>query len=233
MALFSELDLWLFQAVNGFAARSAVFDKLVGGLDMTSLKSLAIFTVFGVLWNVPSKDLRRQREVLLVLFAAVAVALVVNRSLSFLLPFRARPMVTPGIGYVPPAGEHHVDLEHWSSFPSDNATLLFAVATCFWFVSRAWGLWFAAFSGLALLARVCLGVHYPGDVIVGALIGIAVALVFNRESLREALARPLLLLEKRAPTYFYALLFAGLFELATLFWLTRKIGKGLFHLLAG
>ncbi len=229
----ADLDLWAFHAINGIAGRSALLDRLVGGLDMTTLKSMAIVAIFGMLWHVPSQDMRRQREVLLVLFVALAVALLLNRTVSFMLPFRARPMYTSGIGYISPAAEHHADLEHWSSFPSDNATLLFAVATSFWLLSRAWGLWFGAFSAVVLVARIYMGVHFPSDVLVGAGLGVATTIAFNRDRVRASLARPALVVEKRAPALFYGLLFAALFEMSSMFWLTRKVGRAIFHHVAG
>lgn len=227
----SSLDLLLFHAINGLCGRNETLDLIVGSLDISALKSLAIVATFGALWHLPSKDRDRQREILLMMFVAVATSLVLNRSISFIMPFRVRPMSATDVGYHSPLKSHHTDLESWSSFPSDNATLLFAVATCFWFVSRRWALWFALFSSIALLARVYLGVHYPFDVIVGAALGVGVALALIGEPVRAAIARPLLAWERRAPAYFYGLMFAALFEMATLFSLTRFFGKAALRVL--
>src|SRR5436305_13241185 len=112
----------------------------------------------------------RRRETLLVTILTVALSLAANRVISTLLPYRDRPMY--GIGANAPTFEWRADLEHWSSFPSDTATYLFAVATSFWLISRWWGLGFAVFGSFGVLARVYLGLHYPSDILVGALIGI-------------------------------------------------------------
>ena len=227
----SGLDLLLFHAINDLCGKSETFDLIVGSLDISALKSLAIVTTFGALWHLPSKDQYRQREILLMLFVTVAASLVLNRTISLIVPFRLRPMSAMDVGYNSPLKSHHTDLESWSSFPSDNATLLFAVATCFWFVSRRWAFWFAMFSGVALLARIYLGVHYPFDVVVGAALGVGVALALLGEPVRAIIARPLLAWERRAPAYFCGLLFAALFEMATLFSLTRFFGKAALRLL--
>ena len=60
------------------------------------------------------------------------------------------------------------------SFPSGHATVSFACATVLALaVPRlAWPLF--ALAGLIAFSRVYVGVHYPGDVLVGAILGVAV-----------------------------------------------------------
>ncbi|MFT3910651.1 MAG: phosphatase PAP2 family protein [Ferruginibacter sp.] len=62
-----------------------------------------------------------------------------------------------------------------SSFTSSHATNHFAMATFFYFtldkVIGKWALLFFLWAGLICLAQVYVGVHYPLDVLCGALIG--------------------------------------------------------------
>lgn len=58
------------------------------------------------------------------------------------------------------------------SFPSGHAAFFFALATVVWFANRKWGWWFFVLAALNALARVYAGVHWPFDVIGGALIGV-------------------------------------------------------------
>jgi undecaprenyl-diphosphatase len=74
----------------------------------------------------------------------VGLSLVVNRTLSTLLPFRVRPMHS--IGANAPLGDWHPNFMQWSSFPSDNATYLFAIAAGLWIISRWLGLFFGVYA---------------------------------------------------------------------------------------
>jgi undecaprenyl-diphosphatase len=89
--------------------------------------------IVGLLWYWPDKKMERWREIILTIILAVAVSLVLNRIVSTLVPYRDRPMYS--IGAHAQTFPWHADLENWSSFPSDNATYLFAIATGFWLIS--------------------------------------------------------------------------------------------------
>lgn len=61
------------------------------------------------------------------------------------------------------------------SFPSSHAVNNFAVATLLTFFYRKWGWALFGWASLVSLSRVAVGVHYPSDILGGALIGTAVA----------------------------------------------------------
>ena len=66
-------------------------------------------------------------------------------------------------------------------FASSHAANTFALATFLFLLLRHyyWGIFFIfLWSGVISFSRIYLGVHYPGDVIVGAMVGIFFAMVF-------------------------------------------------------
>jgi membrane-associated phospholipid phosphatase len=63
------------------------------------------------------------------------------------------------------------------SFPSDHAVMAGAVAAGVWLVSRRLGLLAVVAALLMGFTRVYVGAHYPGDVVVGLLVGAVVTLL--------------------------------------------------------
>jgi undecaprenyl-diphosphatase len=104
--------------------------------------------------------------------SAAAVGLLIAQGISHLWvrerPFVAHPHDT--LLLVPPS--------HEPSFPSDHAVAAFAIAFSVAFVGgRRVGAGFLAGASVIALGRVLVGLHYPGDVAGGALIGLLSALL--------------------------------------------------------
>jgi undecaprenyl-diphosphatase len=221
----SGIDLDAFHAINGWSGRNLILDHVVTRLESVQLKSLAFIGTFGAMWFQRSKTQGRQRETLILLFIAIVLSLIAARTFANLLPFRVRPMFTPGIGYRPPLYEIGAYFENWSSFPSDTAAIVFAMTTGYWLLSRWWGLLWAGFSVIAISARICIGLHYPSDALVGALIGVTTMLAINNKFMHERIAAPFVVLEQRAPSTFYGLLFPFIYEVSSLF----AFSRGIYH----
>jgi undecaprenyl-diphosphatase len=229
MNYLSTLDASLYRALNFYCGLSPALDRAV--LHLGTFAGALFMGIFGLLWFRQDSQQLRRRESLALLVPAVAIALIVNRTLSTLLPFRVRPMYEFGANA--PSYPWTFDLEHWSSFPSDTATYLFVVTACLWAVSRPFGLLFGVFSACVALARVYFGIHYPSDILVGALLGLAVGYTVNIEAIRDTVGRALMGLEKRMPQHFYAVLFMGLAEVAGNFQATRHIGMAIVRVFRG
>jgi membrane-associated phospholipid phosphatase len=225
-SFLTGLDISIYRALNDFIGWSPILDRIV--IHAYGLGGPFFMGIVGLLWFWPDKDAPRRRETILILILVVALSLVLNRVLSTCLPFRSRPIYS--LGANSPTVLWRTDLENWSSFPSDHATYFFAIAASFWFISRWSGLFFGLFAAFDAVARVMLGVHYPSDIIVGALIGIATSVAINRESVRKLIARPTLELEPRYPAYFYGLFFMTLAELSGGLPNTRHFGVAIVHL---
>lgn len=75
--------------------------------------------------------------------------------------------------------EVHMLVDHAPgvSLPSDHSTASFAVAVAVWFfVSARWGPYFMGVAALIAVSRVFVGVHYPADIVAGALVAMIAGL---------------------------------------------------------
>ena len=78
---------------------------------------------------------------------------------------------------------------HDASFPSDHATAGFAIAVSIVLRSRRIGCLALAMALIMSVGRVAVGVHYPSDVLAGALLGSAAALLLWLPPIRGPLHR--------------------------------------------
>src|SRR5690606_8495323 len=111
------------------------------------------------------------------LFSGLAVAAADMLSYRVIKGMITRPRPLPNeeiADWVRKVGE-----AHGPSFPSNHAANVFAVAMILgWYFPRA-RYFFYAFATLVAYSRVALGVHYPSDVLCGALLGIFVGLLIR------------------------------------------------------
>jgi len=164
----------------------------------------------------------RDRQIIAATLITAPVSITVARLLTAALPYRLRPISDLTNGFHFPAAT--VNWSAWSSFPSDHAILYFAVTGCLFYVSSVLG-WIALADSVVLMSlpRVYLGIHYPSDLLGGAAIGVALAIVANRQTLREYLGTRALRWARVHPSSFYALFFLVTYEITSLFYYSRAI----------
>lgn len=128
-----------------------------------------LFAVFAI-----TRSQARKERVLL--FCEGAVAAFISRvavEAIRLFVHRPRPFVADS-SIVPLFSETSF------SFPSGHASFFFALSTVVYLYNKRLGLWFYAASATIGLARVAAGVHYPTDILGGAVLGIAVGWLIYR-----------------------------------------------------
>jgi undecaprenyl-diphosphatase len=123
------------------------------------------------LWFEGESVIQREHHQRGVLCAAISLGITCGIVKLFnLFYFRPRPF--QDMPNLVGAANNIFYLPHDSSFPSNAAAVVFAIATAVWLSNRKIGafLYFLAF--LMPFARVYAAVHYPLDVVGGAAIGI-------------------------------------------------------------
>jgi len=211
-------DSSILHFLNQFAQRSWIFDKSIAFISDNLLRGGLITALFWWIWFRDRETQARDRELVLSGFTASFVALAVARVLAAVLPFRQRPLLDPTLGFRSPFGSDQSPIIHWSSFPSDHAVLYFSLATCLYFISRKVGLCAFLYSLLVVcLPRVYMGVHFPTDILAGALLGIAIAGLSSLREVRQFIARPFIRWLDEAPATFYPCFYLCSFLFATQF----------------
>jgi undecaprenyl-diphosphatase len=152
--------------LNGLSG-NPVFDVLA--LTVTRCGALVVVAAVAVRWWWHGHDKDRERHLAILCGASVALGLVINQ-VVLLFVHRTRPY-DAGLTHLLIAPS--VD----PSFPSDHATLGFAVAFAMLGAraKRGWAFLFAAI--LLSASRVYVGIHYLSDVLGGALTGAIAATI--------------------------------------------------------
>jgi len=167
------LDWSVFHAINtGVATREWLEDPI------TLLSGLAV-TLYAVatigLWFLarPYGDLKWKLACVSALVAA-ALAMVGNQVIAHIWD-RPRPYETHR------ATDYLLSTPSPDpSFPSDHAAAAFAIAFAVLAISRRGGLAFLIAATAIGLTRIALGMHYPSDVLAGAVVGWMAAMLVTR-----------------------------------------------------
>jgi len=161
-----NLDYFLFKQINDLAGRWPVLDWL-GILAASYLQyALIIFLLVYLFLGHDKEGKTRNRKMVFWSLAASLVSRFGIASPLYYFFMRPRPFVDHQIDQL-------ISYDAWrSSFPSGHASFLFALAAVVYLYNRKLGIWFLSAAALISLARVYVGVHYPADILAGALVGL-------------------------------------------------------------
>lgn len=154
-------DYALFQVINNVAGINPLLDFVMITITHFGVPLLGILVLHWCKKKVWCKT-------------GVTVLLVFLVDFLFkLFFFRQRPFSVYEVNLL-------VDHLQTASFPSRHTDLAFAVAQSIFFANRKQGIIALSVAFLVGLSRVFVGVHYPSDVGVGALLGIVGAFAANK-----------------------------------------------------
>lgn len=219
MEFLNAFDYPIVTFINSFAGKSAAFDRvMVSFTEVGLVKGGVVTALLCYAWVVPEWRLAGSRMVFARSAIGIMVAVFLSRGLARVLPFHFHPRSDPGLDFVLPIGKKAGELAELSSFPSDHATLYFAVATAIFIVDRRVGVfafvWTVIFT---CLPRVYAGSHYPSDLIAGALLGSAIMWLAFRVPLPSFVPEILRRWEDRHAASLYALAFLFAFQVTSTF----------------
>jgi len=164
------MDYFLFQRINSLAGQFGWLDTVGIFLAKYLVYILVVLTLF-ILW-------KKWKAIFQVLIAGILARFGIVEFIRWFWP-KARPFVENEANLL-------IDKVNQSSFPSGHAAFTFALSTVvflylcdkkvypaskrsFWCGA---GILFFVASFLICLARIFVGVHWPSDILAGAIVGI-------------------------------------------------------------
>lgn len=165
----SAFNLYLFQIISGYSGKWWPLDWL--GIFFAQYLPY-IFVLAAIYLLIKQKNLRQR--IYFFSLAALSVILargIITEIIRFIFP-KPRPFVALSIN---PLISHDLS----SAFPSGHASAYLALALAVFFINRKLGIWFLIGSFIMGIARIFVGVHWPLDIAMGALIGLASALLIK------------------------------------------------------
>jgi undecaprenyl-diphosphatase len=168
-----NLDLQIFQQLHSLAGQSSLGDAVI----IFCAKPL-IFIVGGALLIYLIIYKKWGRAVLVGASVFLARGVVVEIIRYFY--YRPRPFVALHFTPLIEATKVLDTFNHEGSFPSGHAAIGFAMVASVYFFNKKVAAWMGFVIIFVVLARVISGVHYPSDILVGALVGFLSAFVVEK-----------------------------------------------------
>ena len=164
----------LFHKINYFAGQNIWLDRFM----IFSAEWLGYLLIAGVIFFF-LKNRQKYKEMLIVSIGSAAIARFVFVEVIRWLYYSPRPfLVTTDFVQL-------INHETTSSFPSGHTTFYFALATGIYLYNKKVGYAYFALAGLIGFARIFGGVHWPLDIIGGAVLGVVTAVLtdyFNKKT---------------------------------------------------
>ncbi|MEI7720312.1 MAG: phosphatase PAP2 family protein [bacterium] len=166
--MMHALDLYVFFMLHGLSGRGVLLDYVIIFLAEYALYVLLAFIAY-LLWRAwRAGRMGVVYDYLAVIFGALVARFGVAELIRF---FYHRPR--------PYAALHlpHLLSDSAYSFPSGHTIFLFALATGVYRIDKKFAYGLLGLGVLVGLARVASGVHYPSDIVGGAVLGLLVGWV--------------------------------------------------------
>lgn len=162
------MDLYLFEKINGLVFASKALDYI--GMFFADFYQYIIGAIIIVL-------LLWKKNRIMILSVAISVflsRLIIGEAIKTIV-HRARPYMV-----LETANKIITENADFKSMPSGHAAIFFALAMAVYFYNKKFGIFLFASAILISIARIFCGVHWPSDILVGAIIGIISGIIVGK-----------------------------------------------------
>ncbi|HEB01420.1 MAG TPA: phosphatase PAP2 family protein [Candidatus Portnoybacteria bacterium] len=163
----SNLDFYLFEQINNLAGQWIWLDWL--GIFLAEYLGY----VLGIILLAFLFFKKKNFWLVGLAFASAILARLVLTNLIRWFIYRPRPFIADQVNLL----MSHKDV---SSFPSGHTAFFFALSVSIFFFNKKAGSIFLVASLFIGLARVFVGIHYPLDILAGAVVGVFSAWLINK-----------------------------------------------------
>jgi undecaprenyl-diphosphatase len=162
---FSETNIYLFRLINDLGKQYPQFNSFFVFLAEYMVYFLALSVIY--YWFRRNENNR----MMIICAGFTFIAAEVIGKLAGKLHSNYQPFAE--LTYVNQLIEKAVD----NSFPSDHTILFFSFCMTFWLYKNGSGLLWLLLAITVGISRIWVGVHYPADIVVGAVISISSATI--------------------------------------------------------
>ncbi len=170
---FSNINIYLFTIINNMAGNNALIDKTMIFTAKYLIYIIPIYLLYLWFFKNEEKGKKASLYILLVVIISLLIGWVITK-----VYYHPRPFMV-GLGKELFAHPNE------TSFPSDHATVMFAVSFALFFLKDIKnGIIFFVLAALVGFARVFCGVHFPFDILgalIVALCGAALIFLFKKQ----------------------------------------------------
>ena len=162
------MDHLIFQQINNLALKNLYLDEVA-----IFCANFLGYILIGILFILLIRNFKKYYKIITQAFISGIFARFIIVEIIRFIWYRPRPFIVEPVNLL---------LRHSTSasFPSGHATFFFALSTLIYLYDKKTGILFLVASFLISISRVFCGIHWPFDILAGALVGILSALIIKK-----------------------------------------------------